>query len=41
MRLEGIVIVTLIKVIPMFGYDQINDSYRNALLKNMSNPVKP
>ena len=37
---ESIVVVTSVKVIPKFGYDHIKMSYRNALLKNMSNPSK-
>ena len=38
MKLKGSVDVTYVKVIPKIGYDQINISYRYALLKNMSNP---
>ena len=32
--------MTFVKVVLKFCYDQINISYRNALLKNMSNPGK-
>ena len=35
-----IVLVTSVKVILKVGYDQINISYRNVLLKNISNPSK-
>ena len=35
MKLEGSVDMTYVNVIPKFGYDQINISYRHALLKNM------
>ena len=37
MKLEGIVDVIYVNVIFKFGYDQINISYRNVLLKIMSN----
>ena len=40
MKLKGGVAVTNVKVIFKFGYDQINVSYRNVLLKNMSNLSK-
>ena len=40
MKLEGSVVVTSIKVILKFGYDEINISCRNALMKNMPNPNK-
>ena len=38
-EVDGNVVVTSVKVILKFGYDQINISYGNALLKNMPNPV--
>ena len=37
MKLEGCVDVTYVNMITKFCYDQINISFRNALLKNMSN----
>ena len=40
MRLEGIVLVTFIKVNPTFGYDQIIMSHTNVLLKNMATPER-
>ena len=40
MKLGGIAEVTFVKVILKFGYDHINISYINALLKKMSNPSK-
>ena len=40
MKLGGIVVVTYVKVIFKFGDDQINISYRKALLKNISIPNK-
>ena len=40
MKFEGSVKLTCVNVIPKFGYDPKNISYRNALLKNMSNPSK-
>ena len=35
MKLKGSVRVTYVNVITRFGYDQINISYRNALLKHV------
>ena len=40
MKLNGNVVVTYVKIILKFGYDQINISHRNALLKNIPNPSK-
>ena len=40
MKLEGIVELTYVNVIPKFGYDKINISYRKVLLENISNPNK-
>ena len=37
MKLDDIVVVTYANVILKFGYDHINNSYRNVVLKNMSN----
>ena len=39
MKLGSVVVVTLANVILKFGYDQINISYGNALLKNSQIPV--
>ena len=39
-KLEGGVVGNYVNVISKFGYDQINISYRNLLLRNMSNPIK-
>ena len=40
MKHQGSVELTCVNVISKFEYDQINISYTNALLKNMSNPSK-
>ena len=39
MKLDKKVELIYFWVIIKFGYDQINISYRNVLLKNISNPV--
>ena len=40
MKLESSVDMTYVNRIAKFGYDQINISYRNMLLKNISIPSK-
>ena len=40
MKLGDIVVVTFVKTILKFGYDKINISYINVLLKHMSNHSK-
>ena len=39
-KVSSIVVVTYVKLIPKFGYDQINISSRKVLFKNMSNLSK-
>ena len=40
MKLDGSVELTYVNVILKFGYDEINFSYKNGLLKNLSNLCK-
>ena len=40
MKLEGSVELSYVNMILKFGYDQINNCYRNTLMKNMSNLSK-
>ena len=40
MKLKESVEVAYVNVISKFGYDQINISFRNVLLKHTSNPSK-